>query len=360
MPDYNNPPTASSPLPKGEQASKSPIVEIAKKVCPAVITIVISKDLPKIEGFCYFPFGSQKFMLPKVENKKKEKTKIGGGSGFIVSADGYILTSNHVVSDTEADYTVILEPTKKYPAKVISRDPISDIAVLKIQGKNLPYLELGDSDKIELGEEVVAVGNALGEFHDTLSSGIISGISRVITAFSGLIDRIAQLQGLIQTDAAINPGNSGGPLINMEGKTIGINTAQVLGAQNIGFAIPINYAKKDLEEIKKYGKIRRPFLGIRYIVLNKEITEIHKLPINYGALIIRQSFGEEAVVKKSAAAKAGLQEYDIILEINGEKITEKNPLANILQKYKIGEEVNLKVLRKEKEIALKVKLKEKK
>ncbi len=146
----------------------------------------------------------------------------------------------------------------------------------------------------------------------------------------------------------------------MEGKTIGINTAQVLGAQNIGFAIPINYAKKDLEEIKKYGKIRRPFLGIRYIVLNKEITEIHKLPINYGALIIRQSFGEEAVVKKSAAAKAGLQEYDIILEINGEKITEKNPLANILQKYKIGEEVNLKVLRKEKEIALKVKLKEKK
>jgi len=338
---------------------KSPIVEIAKKVCPAVITIVISKDLPKVEGFYFFPFGGREFVIPKFE-KEKEKTKIGGGSGFIVSPDGYILTSQHVVADPKADYTVILEPTKKYPAKVVSRDSISDIAILKINAKNLPYLELSDSDKIELGEEVVAVGNALGEFHDTLSSGIVSGMSRSITAFSGLTDRAAQLRGLIQTDAAINPGNSGGPLVNMEGKVIGINTAVVMGAQNIGFAIPINYAKRDLDEVKKYGKIRRPFLGVRYIVLNKEISKVHKLPINYGALIVRESLGEEAVVRGSAADKAGLKEYDIILEINGEKITEKNPLANLLQKYKIGEEVSLKVLREGKEINIKVKLEEKK
>jgi len=339
---------------------KSPIVEVAKKVCPAVITIVITKDLPKIEGFYFFPFGGREFVVPKFE-KEKEKTKIGGGSGFIISPDGYILTSQHVVSDPEADYTVIFEPKKKYPAKVVSRDPISDIAILKISAKNLPYLELGDSDKIELGEEVVAVGNALGEFHDTVSSGIISGMSRAITAYGGLIDRrAAELRGLIQTDAAINPGNSGGPLVNMEGKVIGINTAMVMGAQNIGFAIPINYAKRDLEEIKKYGKIRRPFLGVRYIVLNKEIAKVHKLPVDYGALIVRESLGEEAVVKKSAAAKAGLKEYDIILEINGEKITEKNPLANLLQKCKIGEEISLKVLREGKEITLKAKLEEKK
>ena len=338
---------------------KSPIVEVAKKVCPAVITIVISKDLPKVEGFYFLPFGGQEFFIPKIE-KGKEKTKIGGGSGFVISPDGYIITSSHVVADPEADYTVILEPTKKYPAKVISRDPISDIAILKINVKGLPYLELGDSDKIELGEEVVAVGNALGEFHDTVSSGIISGMSRAITAFSGLTDRVAQLRGLIQTDAAINPGNSGGPLVNMEGKVIGINTAMVMGAQNIGFAIPINYAKKDLEEVKKYGKIRRPFLGVRYVLLNKMITEKNKLPVDYGALIVRETLGESAVVKGSAADKAGLKEYDIILECNSEKITVKNPLDNILQKLKIGEEIKLKVLREGKKITLKAKLEEKK
>ena len=339
--------------------SKSPIVEIAKKVCPAVITIVISKDLPKIEGFYFLPFGGKEFVVPKFE-KEKEKTKIGGGSGFIVSKDGYIITCQHVVSDPEAEYTVILEPTKKYPAKVISRDPISDIAILKINAKNLPYLELGDSEKIELGEEVIAVGNALGEFHDTVSAGIISGVSRVISAYAGFSEGTIQLQGLIQTDAAINPGNSGGPLVNMEGKVIGVNTAMVMGAQNIGFAIPINYAKKDLEEVKKYGKIKRPFLGVKYIILNKEIAKLQKIPVDYGALILRETFGESAVIKNSAADKAGLKEYDIILKVNDEKITEKNSLGNILQKYKVGDEVNLKVLREGKEINITVKLEEKK
>ena len=338
---------------------KSPIVEIAKKVCPAVITIVISKDLPKIDGFYFFPFGGREYLMPKFD-KQKESTKIGGGSGFIVSSDGYILTSQHVVADLEANYTVISDPQKKYSAKVVSRDSISDIAILKINAKNLPHLELGDSDKIELGEEVVAVGNALGEFHDTVSAGIISGMSRAITAFSGFNTQTAQLRGLIQTDAAINPGNSGGPLVNMEGKVIGINTAMVMGAQNIGFAIPVNYAKRDLEEVGKFGKIRRPFLGVRYIVINKDMAHLHKLPSDYGALIVRESLGEEAVVKDSAAGKAGLREYDTILEMNNEKITEKNPLANLLQKYKIGDEISFKILRERKEIVVKVKLEEKK
>jgi len=339
---------------------KSPIIQIAKMVCPTVITIVISRDLPKVEGFYFFPYGEQEFLVPKMQKGKKEKTKIGGGSGFIVSKDGYVLTSNHVVSEKNADYTVIYEPNKTYPAKVISRDPINDIAILKIQGNNFPFLELADSDKIELGETVIAIGNALGEFHDTVSTGVISGLSRYITAFSGLSKQAEMLRGLIQTDAAINPGNSGGPLVNIEGKAIGINTATVMGAQNIGFAIPINYAKKDLEEVKKYGKIKRPFLGVKYIILNKEISEKNKLPVEYGALITRETLGESAVVAGGAADKAGLKEFDIILECQKEKITEENPFSCILQKCEIGQEISLKVLRNKKEITLKAKLEEKK
>jgi len=339
---------------------KSPIVELAKKVCPAVITIVISRDLPKIEGFYSFPFGEHQFIIPQIGKGKKEKTKIGGGSGFIVSSDGYIMTCSHVVGDPEADYTVILDPKHKYPAKILAKDSLIDIAILKIDGKNLPYLELGDSSQIELGETVVAIGNPLGEFEDTLSAGIISGLSRKITAYGGLPMRATSLRGLIQTDAAINPGNSGGPLVNIEGKPIGINTAMVMGAQNIGFAIPINYARKTLEEVLKYGKIQRPFLGIRYFVLNKEISQANKLPVDYGALIVRENLGEKAIVKNSAADKAGLKEYDIILELNGEKINEENPLTDILQKYKIGEEISLKILREGKEMNAKLKLEEKK
>lgn len=343
-------------------ASKSPIVEIAKNVCPAVITVVVSKDLPKVEGFYSFPFGGREYLMPKIDKEgksKKEKTQIGGGSGFIISEDGYILTSNHVVADTTADYTVILDPKRKYPAKVLSRNPINDIAILKIGAKSLPHLEMADSNEIEIGEEVVAVGNALGEFHDTLSAGIVSGLSRFITAFGGIDHQVQNLRGLIQTDAAINPGNSGGPLVNMDGKVVGINTAMVMGAQNIGFAIPINYAKKDLNEVKKFGKIVVPFLGVKYVIISKEMAEANKLPVNDGALVVREALGESPVIKGSSADKAGIKEFDIITECNGEKITLKNPLANILQKCKIGQETNFEILRDGKEITLKVKLEEK-
>lgn len=340
---------------------KSPIVEIAKKVCPAVITVVVSKDLPKVEGFYFLPMGGQNLVVPKMEGKnKKEKTKIGGGSGFIVSENGYVITSNHVVADAEAEYTVILGPEKKYPAKVMSRNPIQDIAVLKIEANDMPFLELADSESIDLGESVLAIGNPLGEFHDTISAGIVSGLSRFITARDGFNGTSARLKGLIQTDAAINPGNSGGPLVNMDAQAVGVNTAMVMGAQNIGFAIPINYAKKDLEEVQKFGKIKRPFLGIKYIILNKELSQQNKINIDYGALIIRERLGEEAVIQGSAAAKAGLREFDIILEANGEKITDKNPLSEILDKCQIGQEINFKVLRNKKEIKAKIKLDEKK
>jgi len=341
----------------------SPIVEIAKKVCPAVITVIVSKDLPKAENFYSFPFAGKEYVMPKLEKGQKSKTEkiqIGGGSGFIISEDGYVLTSNHVVSDTTADYTVIVDPKHKYPAKVLSRNPINDTAVLKIKdGKKFPYLEMADSNKIELGEEVVAVGNALGEFTDTLSAGIVSGLSRFITAFGGIENQMQNLRGLIQTDAAINPGNSGGPLINMNCQVIGINTAMIFGAQNIGFAIPINYAKKDLEEVKKFGKIIMPFLGVKYVLISKEMAQANKLPVNDGALVVREQLGESPVVKGSAADRAGVKEWDIILACNNEKITMKNSLADILQKCKIGEEITLSILRDGKKLTLTAKLEEK-
>jgi serine protease Do len=339
--------------------AKSSYVEIAKKVCPAVITIVISKDLPKLEGFYFLPFGGEEFFFPKFKGEK-EKTKIGGGSGFIISEDGYILTCNHVVADPEADYTIIVDPEHKYPAKVIARDPLVDLAILKIEAKNLPFLALGDSDKVQLGEEVLAIGNPLGEFEDTISAGIVSGLSRKITPSGSPFFKSSTLRGLIQTDAAINPGNSGGPLVNMKAEVIGVNTAMILGAENMGFAIPINYAKKIWEEVKKYGKIKRPFLGVRYIILNEEIAKIHNLPKDYGALIVRETFGDPAIIKGSPAEEAGLKEYDIILEVNGTKITEENTLADILSKCEVNQTVELKVFRENKEILLQVKLKERK
>ncbi|MEA3344149.1 MAG: trypsin-like peptidase domain-containing protein [Patescibacteria group bacterium] len=338
----------------------SPIVKIAKTACPAVITIIITKDLPKVDGFYLMPVGGRGVIMPKFKKGKKEATKIGGGSGFIVSADGYVITSNHVVADREADYTVILSPKKKYSAKVFARDPINDIAILKIKDKKFPYIALGDSSKIELGQNVVAIGNALGEFNDTLSSGIVSGLSRYIRATNHFDSRTERLRGLIQTDAAINPGNSGGPLVDMDGKVIGVNTAMVIGAQNIGFAIPINYAKKDLEEVKKYGRIKHPFLGVKYITLTEEISKKNKLPVNYGALVVRETLGEPPVIKGSAADKAGLKEFDIILEAKGKKINSEKPLSNTLQESKIGETIELMVLRKSKRITLKAKLAEKK
>ncbi|MEK7658310.1 MAG: trypsin-like peptidase domain-containing protein [Patescibacteria group bacterium] len=343
--------------------SNSPIIAIAKRVCPSVITVVVSKDLPKVDDFMSFPYGGKEYIVPMPDKGgkkgKTEKTQIGGGSGFIISEDGYVITSNHVVADTTAEYTVILSPQKKYPAKVLSRNPINDIAVLRINGDNLPYIELADSNNIELGEEVVAVGNALGEFSDTLSAGIVSGLSRYITAFGGIDHQMQNLRGLIQTDAAINPGNSGGPLVNMEGQVIGINTAMIMGAQNIGFAIPINYVKKDLDEVKRFGKIVVPFLGVKYVILSKEMARANKLPVEDGALVVREMLGEPPVVKNSAADKAGIKEFDIILECNGEKINLKNSLGHILQKCKIGQETNFKVLRDGKEITLKAKLEEK-
>ncbi len=335
----------------------NPIIKIAKKVCPAAISIIVSKDLPKINGF--FDIPGSNIMLPNLDSKEKTKTKIGGGSGFIATKDGYIITCNHVVADPDSEYTVLLDPEHKFIAKVLARDPLVDLAILKIDGDKLPFIKMHpNSSKISVGEQVLAVGNPLGEFDDTISSGIVSGLSRRINAFGG--GGMTSLRGLIQTDAAINPGNSGGPLVDMKGRVMGINSAIVSGAQNLGFAIPVNYAKAMLEEVQKHGKIKRPFLGIRYFVLNEQIAKRNKIKVNQGALIIRERLGEPAIMKDSPAYKAELKEFDIILKCNGIDITEKNTLNDILVTHEVGDELAFTVLRDEKEIIIPIQLEEKK
>lgn len=338
---------------------KSPIVSIAQRVCPAVITIIASRDLPHIEEFYFLPVKGEKIAFPKKIADTKEKTKIGGGSGFIISNDGYVLTCNHVVDDGEAEFTVILDPDHRYKAKVLARDPLVDIAILKIEGNNFPFLKMGNSDKVDLGESVLAIGNPLGEFEDTLSLGIVSGLSRKITAYGNDL-KATNLRGLIQTDAAINPGNSGGPLVDMKGDVIGINTAMIVGAENIGFAIPINYIKEDLQEVKKNGYVKRPFLGVKYILLNEEIARMNKLDCIYGALVVREMFGEAPVAKGSSAEEAGLKEYDIILQFNGEQITQDNSLNDMLSKCEVGDKIELLVSRSGKLRKIKIVLREKK
>ncbi len=328
------------------------IISVVQKSIPAVVSIMVGKDLAALEakGFPFFGespplFGpSEEEIIESLPKTDSGKIRTGGGSGFIVEPNGYILTNKHVVADPEAEYTIITPAEDKYAAKVLARDPINDVAVLKIEADGLPTLKLGDSTKILLGQGVVAVGNALGEFKNTVSTGIVSGLSRYITAMTDMEGHAERLRGLVQTDAAINPGNSGGPLLNLKAEVIGINSAVVFGAQNIGFAIPINKAKSDLEDLKKFGRIKKPFLGVRYIQITKAIASKLRAPCDYGALVLAES-GGRAVIHGSAAEKAGIRERDIILEVNGAAITEQNSLEDILEKFAIGDNLKLKLLR---------------
>jgi|GEM_PF-60660 len=335
-----------------------PFVPIVKLADPAVVSVIVTKDVPKLELYYENPFkefeeffGTPfefKFEIPQYKVKGYEKKEIGGGTAFFVDPSGFLLTNAHVVSDEKADYTVFTNDGKKYPAKVLGRDPLKDLAILKVEGEKFPYLKLGDSDKVEIGQIVVAIGNALGEFRNTVSVGVISGLSRKVTAQGGGV--IETMENVIQTDAALNPGNSGGPLLNMKGEVIGVNFAIAQGAQNIGFSIPINWAKKMIEQVKTTGKLSFPFLGVRYTLVNESIQKIYNLPVDYGALIQGGSEEEPAIIPGSPAEKAGLKEGDIILEVNGEKITQENSLIKILSKYQPQEKVTLLILRNGKKI----------
>lgn len=339
------------------------IIQTVQNTLPAVVSIIVAKNLEQLEakGFPFFGMPEELFeeseeeIIERLPKTDEGKIRIGGGSGFIVDPSGIVLTNKHVVADKEADYTVMTPDEKKYAARVVARDPINDVAILKIEASGMPTIPLGDSGKIILGQTVIAIGNALGEFKNTVSTGIVSGLSRLISAVTDMKGHVERLRGLIQTDAAINPGNSGGPLVNLKGEVIGINSAVVFGAQNIGFAIPINKAKEDLEDVKKYGHIRKPFLGVRYLMLNKAIQRKLNLIADHGSLVLREKHGR-GIVRGSAAALAGLREGDIILEAGGAKLDEKNTLEDVLDKMKIGDTLQMKIWRAGKEFETKAKL----
>ncbi|MEK7649449.1 MAG: trypsin-like peptidase domain-containing protein [Patescibacteria group bacterium] len=337
------------------------VVDVVRRVSPAVVSVVATKDLPKVEQCMVSPFGEDDalsqffpdFRVPALCQRGTERQQVSAGSGFVVRDDGLIVSNRHVVEDAAADYTVIMNDGKKYPAKVLARDPLQDVAILKIDATNLPKLALGDSASVQLGQKVIAIGNALGEFQNTISVGIISGLSRTIVA-SGF-----ELRQLIQTDAAINPGNSGGPLINLSGEVVGVNTAVASDAENIGFALPINIIKKDINDVEKFGRISYPFLGVRYIMLDEAVAKERKLTVTSGALVASDD-GGPAVTAGSPAEKAGIKTGDIIIEFGGEKSTVGTPLAELIQKHGVGETISVKLIRDGKEQAIQLALVERK
>jgi serine protease Do len=331
---------------------------------------VATKDLLVVEEYFINPFGQDEFFkeffpedlwpqfeVPQYREKGTEKRQVSSGTGFFVSKDGYLLTNKHVVVDPDAEYSVIMNDGRQFSAEVLARDPVQDIAILKIEGDDFNFIPLADSQRIKVGQTVVAIGNTLGEFQNTVSIGIVSGLDRSVLAtdFSGQAE---QLQMLIQTDAAVNLGNSGGPLLNLKGEAIGINTAIAQGAENVGFALPVNFAKKGIADVQEFGQIRYAFLGIRYVAINASIKEEKELSVDYGILLIKGPNEESAIVEGGPAEIAGLQEGDIILEFGGTRIDMKNTLTGLIGDRRVGEIVSLKVLRGEEILELTVTLDE--
>lgn len=336
------------------------VISAVEKTSPSVVSIVISKNVPIIEEciidqFADVPpefrsFFGQGFEITGPCQKGSELREVGGGSGFIVSADGLIVTNKHVVSDSSASYTVFMSNGKKYQASVLATSPVQDLALIKIQASDLPVAKLGDSDSIRIGQTAIAIGNPLGELANTVSVGVVSGLARNVVA-SDSLGASELLEGVIQTDAAINPGNSGGPLVNLRGEVIAINTAIVSDANGLGFAIPINNVKRDIRSALQTGKIIVPFMGVRYVTINEAVAKQENLSVNYGALI-RSSSNAEGVVPGSPAAKAGLQEGDIILSIDGRDLTPEESLVSRIQKYSVGDTVILGVLRQSQKLVI--------
>lgn len=322
------------------------ISQIATAVGPSVVSINVTSEA---EAQDFFGFSS-----PYQQQS--------AGTGFIISKDGYIVTNRHVIPDGSSEVSVTLsDGTELTDVEVVGRtnesDPL-DVAFLKVgdtKGKELKPASLGDSSALAVGGRVVAIGNALGQFQNTVTSGIVSGFGRDLEA-GGDGGEAETLQNLIQTDAAINQGNSGGPLVNIKGEVIGINTAVAGGsAQNIGFAIPINDVKGLVDSVLTKGKLERPYIGVRYVALTDDYAYEYNLNVKRGAYIAPSRNGS-SIIAGSPAEKAGLREKDVITKINGKNIDERHSLISLISQYKVGEEVSLTVIRDGKEQTIKVTL----
>jgi serine protease Do len=336
-------------VPQTSQEQK--VIDVVKNNSASVVSIVITKEVATYETQ-YINVGS--VLIPQYIPTGTQTQRIGAGTGFIVSADGLVLTNKHVVLDSEASYTVVMSDGKEYATKVLARDPVQDLAILKIDSTDtFNPLKLGSSEDVQIGQSVIAIGYALGEYQNTVSVGVISGLERTVIA-SGETIGTETLEDIIQTDAAINKGNSGGPLLNLKGEVIGINTAVSQSGQNISFAISIDKAKKDIEQVKSSGKISYPYMGVRYIVLTEEYSKNNGFSVSYGALLAKGSGNAPAIEVGSPAEKAGLKEGDIILEMGGEKIVQANTLSKAISKYNPGDSVSLKVLRDKEELNINI------
>ncbi|MCA9339250.1 trypsin-like peptidase domain-containing protein [Candidatus Saccharibacteria bacterium] len=311
------------------------VAEVAKKVSPSVVSIVGQS-------------GSN------VSNGLISQQEIAG-TGIIISENGYVVTNRHVLEGSSGKVSAILSDGTRYNnVKEVGEDPLNDIAFLRIEGaKDLTPVRLGDSRNVDIGQQVVAIGNALGQFKNTVTSGIISGIGRPIVA--GSSEGQERLEGLFQTDAAINPGNSGGPLTNLAGEVIGINTAVAQDAEGIGFAIPINMIKGLVKGVVESGEIKRPYLGVQYISITPDVAEEFGLNVKRGAFVYNAN-SNSAVVSGGPAAKAGIRNRDIITKVNDTLVNERNNLAGLLSEFAPGGKINLTVLRDGQQRTLKVEL----
>lgn len=324
---------------------QSAVIDLVDKLNESVVSISISKEisLRSQSPLDYF-FG----LLPQQQqgndqNSKGVDRKIGGGTGFVVSADGLIITNKHVVSDPEATYTVLFNDGSEVKAEVKSTHPTQDLAIIKVEKQNLKPVEFANSDNLKVGQTAIAIGNALGEFDNTVSRGVISGLRRSIVASDGQ-GNSEQLSQVIQTDAAINQGNSGGPLLDINAKVVGVNVATAEGAQSIGFAIPSNVVTRMIDDYKQYGKVKVPFIGVRYTMIIPGSEQAKEFGVDNGALVIGDSQAP-AIVPNSPASKAGLKSGDIITQVENKKLSAKQPLADILSQYKIGDKVELTIIR---------------
>ncbi len=335
------------------------IIHSIASALPSVISIAASKDVKAVQAEIEkMGMDPKQFSDRLINESENGKVTISSGSAFIVDTSGLVLTNKHVVQEKDASYTAVIDGAH-HEIEVVAQDPLADIAIIKIKNppEHLVAVPLGVSKHIKLGQSIITIGNALGEFQNTVSVGIVSGLSRILSATTDMDGHSERLRGLIQTDAAINPGNSGGPMINLNGEVVGINTAVVVGAQSIGFTIPIDRAKKDLAEIKEYGHIRTPFLGIRYVIVNKRTQAHFKLSMDHGAYVLKEDLpGDHAVLPGSAAETAGIREGDLIIKTQGKDVTTAETLEDTLDTMSVGDVLDMVILRNGKEVEVKVPL----
>lgn len=256
------------------------------------------------------------------------------GTGFVIDASGLVVTNEHVVEEAGYKYFVVLADGTQYAASILGQDKFDDVALLKIDAKGLVPAKLGNSDSLETGQSVFAIGNSLGRYQDSVTRGVVSGLARGVT----VDPNSPTMHNWIQTDAAISVGNSGGPLINMAGEVVGMNTLIDTEGQGLGFAVPINAIKDSIDQLEKFGKVSRPFLGVQFLNIDVQAQASNNLPVSAGALILKVNDG-------TPASRAGLKVGDIVASVNNLTVTPQNPLDVLVQKYQAGNQITFHILR---------------